>query len=289
MPSSGARQTQPAGGLDGAAARGERRQGAPPDEGVAAPALAPLDRLEEEPVTVADDVGEARDGREGVGDHLAPDRHDGVLLGQRGELGRRPDGSPARPGPRAGSGRQWTSRRGHPRARADRAVEAGALPRVTRAAPVLVDQDDERVAVAVDAHLADVLAVAGGLALLPVLLAAPAVEPRAARRRASAAAPRRPCTPRSAPCRRRRPGRWRAPARRPWRSRPRARAPRRRTAGCPRERSVRRAWGPRPRTALKGRAPCRCCCAARRWRGCPARAESRTPRRAPPPRSGLRG
>ena len=79
---------QPTRGLDAPAARRQRRQRAPADERVAAPALAALDRLEEEAVPLPHDVGEAGDRRQGVGDHLAPDRHDGVLLGQCRELGR---------------------------------------------------------------------------------------------------------------------------------------------------------------------------------------------------------
>src|SRR3954452_19705439 len=53
-------------------------------------------------------------------------------------------------------------------------VEAGPLPRVAGRA-LLVDQDQQRVAVAVQAHLADPLPVPGGLALHPVL--APAAGP----------------------------------------------------------------------------------------------------------------
>ena len=86
--------------------RRQRGEGAAPHEGVAAPPLAALDRLEEEAVPLPHDVGEAGDRRQRVGHHLAPDRHDRVLLGQRRELGgvrvegRRP---PARAG--AASGR----------------------------------------------------------------------------------------------------------------------------------------------------------------------------------------
>src|SRR3954447_8875689 len=54
------------------------------------------------------------------------------------------------------------------------AVEAGALAGVA-GRPLLVDEDEQRVAVAVQPDVADPLAVAGGLALHPVL--APAARP----------------------------------------------------------------------------------------------------------------
>src|ERR671921_1078400 len=54
------------------------------------------------------------------------------------------------------------------------AVEAGALAGVA-GRPLLVDEDQQRVAVAVQADVADPLAVPGGLALHPVL--APAARP----------------------------------------------------------------------------------------------------------------
>ena len=74
------------------------------------------------------------------------------------------------------------SGRRHSRSPAERPVEARPLLRVARAVPVLVDEDDERVAVAVEADLPDVLPVAGRLALAPELLPAPAPEPRPAGR-----------------------------------------------------------------------------------------------------------
>src|SRR3712207_6501463 len=55
-----------------------------------------------------------------------------------------------------------------------RAVEAGALAGVA-GRPLLVDEHQQRVAVAVQAHVADPLAVSGGLPLHPVL--APAARP----------------------------------------------------------------------------------------------------------------
>src|SRR3712207_3482344 len=55
-----------------------------------------------------------------------------------------------------------------------RAVEAGALAGVA-GRPLLVDEHQQRVAVAVQAHVADPLAVPGGLPLHPVL--APAARP----------------------------------------------------------------------------------------------------------------
>ena len=88
MPSSDVGQAEPAGGLDTATPGGQGGQRPAPHERVTAPALAALDRLEEEPVALPHDVGEAGDRRQRVGHHLAPDGHDRVLLGQRGELGR---------------------------------------------------------------------------------------------------------------------------------------------------------------------------------------------------------
>ena len=86
------RQPQPSGGLHRAAPGGQGGQRATADERIAAPALAALDRLEEEALPVADQIGEGGDRREGVGHDLAPHRDDGVLLGQGGELdGVRPE------------------------------------------------------------------------------------------------------------------------------------------------------------------------------------------------------
>ena len=104
-----------------------------------------------------------------------------MLFGQRGELGRvGPEDEPARA--RAALGRHGAGTPGPvPMVR----VEARPLPGVARPTAVLVHQHHERVAIAVDAHLAHVLSVPGGLALLPVLLAAAAVEPRTPRRKSA--------------------------------------------------------------------------------------------------------
>ena len=83
-----ARPSRPVPPVTDRAPCGQRGQRAPADEGVAAPALAALDRLEEEAVAVADQVGEGGHRGQGVGHHLAPHRDDGVLLGQGGELDR---------------------------------------------------------------------------------------------------------------------------------------------------------------------------------------------------------
>ena len=83
----GALQPEPALRLDAPAARRERGQRAPSHERVAAPPLAALDGLEEEAVPLPHDVGEAGDGRQGVGDHLTRDGHDPMVPGQRGEFG----------------------------------------------------------------------------------------------------------------------------------------------------------------------------------------------------------
>ncbi len=80
-------EVQAARRLDPPAPRRQRGERSAPHERVAAPALAALDGLEEEPVPLPHHVGEAGDRGQGVGHHLAPDRDDGVLLGQGGELG----------------------------------------------------------------------------------------------------------------------------------------------------------------------------------------------------------
>ena len=104
----------------------------------------------------AHELHERRDRRLEVGEHLAPHRHDGVVAGERDELvARRTDrgvhGSD-------GSGRG---------AAAEGAEEAAALAGVARAPPLLLDDEQQRVDVAVVARLAHPLAVARGLALAP--------------------------------------------------------------------------------------------------------------------------
>ena len=83
----GIRQSQATRGGDVPAARRERGQGPASHEGVTTPALTALDGLEEEAVGLPCDVGETGHRRQGVSHHLAPHRHNGVRLGQRGELG----------------------------------------------------------------------------------------------------------------------------------------------------------------------------------------------------------
>ncbi len=58
----------------------------PADEREAAPPLAVLDRFEEEPVIVADELGEGGDGCLEVGEQLGPDGDDRVRRGERAEL-----------------------------------------------------------------------------------------------------------------------------------------------------------------------------------------------------------
>ena len=120
-----------------------------------------------------------------------------------------------------------TDRLGHePTARrptvAEGAVEAAAVAGVAGARALLVDGHQQRVAVAVVAHAAHVLAVARGLALAPVLLAAPAPEPRPAGLERAWPATRRSSRRTSARCRPWRPGRWPPPGRRRCRRSPRA-------------------------------------------------------------------
>src|SRR4051812_14339961 len=59
----------------------------------------------------------------------------------------------------------------------ERPEEAGPLTRVARPPPLLLDHEEQGVAVAVVVRLADELAIARRLALAPVLLARPAPEP----------------------------------------------------------------------------------------------------------------
>ena len=88
MPShEGASPRRPVDG-DVAAPRRQRRQRATPDERIAPPPFPALDGLEEKALSVTDDVGEARDRSERVGDDLAPHGDDRMLLGQCGKLGR---------------------------------------------------------------------------------------------------------------------------------------------------------------------------------------------------------
>ena len=70
--------------VDRAAAGDERGRGSPADERPAAPALAVLDRLEQEAgLVAAAQPGERGDRRDQVGQQLAPHRHDGVARAAR--------------------------------------------------------------------------------------------------------------------------------------------------------------------------------------------------------------
>ena len=89
-----------------------------PDEGEPAPALAVLDRLEQEARRVADELGVGRDRRLEVGEQLGPHRHDRVLAGERAEL------VPARPQPHSP----------RPEAAEEARVLAGVAGAVARAA-----------------------------------------------------------------------------------------------------------------------------------------------------------
>jgi hypothetical protein len=71
---------------DGTVAQRQRGDRVPTDEGEAAPPLAVLDRLEEEALSVADELGERGDGCLQIGEQLGPHRYDGVLGGERVEL-----------------------------------------------------------------------------------------------------------------------------------------------------------------------------------------------------------
>ena len=71
---------------DDAVAQRQREHRIPADEREAAPPLAVLDRFEEEPVTVADQLGEGGNRRLEIGEQLDPDGDDRVPRGERAEL-----------------------------------------------------------------------------------------------------------------------------------------------------------------------------------------------------------
>ena len=73
-------------GLDVPAARHERHRRAAADERPPAPALAVLDRLEQEAGLVTDQLDERRDRRLEIAEHLGPHGDDGVLGGEPVEL-----------------------------------------------------------------------------------------------------------------------------------------------------------------------------------------------------------
>ena len=68
------------------AAHDERERGVASEEREPAPPLRVLDRLEQEPFAVADQLHERRERGLEVGEHLAPHRHDRILAAQRDEL-----------------------------------------------------------------------------------------------------------------------------------------------------------------------------------------------------------
>ena len=158
------------------------------------------------PGPVVDQAGEGRHRRHEVGQQLPPDRYDGVVPGQGPEL--------------------LTTSVGSPKSR----IEARALAGVAGAPALLLDHEEQGVAVAVVGGPAHVLPVAGRLALAPVLLAGTAPEPGPARLERLGQRLRRSSRPSSAPRRCPPPGRWRARGRRRCRRRPPA-AQGRRPAG----------------------------------------------------------
>ena len=107
-----------------AVAQRHRQHRIPPDEREASPPLAVLDRLEQEPVAVADQLGEGGDRRLEVGEQLGPHRYDGVLGGELAEL------VPARARCRG----WWSLARGGD---GQRREEAAVRPGVARPATVL--------------------------------------------------------------------------------------------------------------------------------------------------------
>ena len=117
--------------LDPPVAQHERGDGVPADEREAAPPLAVLDRLEQEPRAVTDELGVRRDRRLQVGQQLGPHRHDRVRAGQRAELV--PAGADAHYAlPRS------LARRLSAHTRPEAAVEAGAVAGVAGPVAVLV-------------------------------------------------------------------------------------------------------------------------------------------------------
>ena len=157
----------------------ERGQRAAPHEGVAAPPLAALDGLEEEAVPLAHDVGKAGDRRQGVGDHLAarPARSCAPWPARRTRRGR--GGSPGRPPTARGPDRLRRSRRGHSRAACRWSGRSTSAPRCGR--PRGRAGRPGRPGRHRHSPCAPRARTGGprGLALLPVLLAAAAVEPAA--------------------------------------------------------------------------------------------------------------
>ena len=121
--------------------------------------------------------------------------------GDRGDRGR-PAARARRARRCSRAARAWNSSRGSGAdvtLSAERAVEAGVLAGVAGALALLLDHEQQRVAVAVVVRLAHELAVARGVALAPHLLARRGSRTRCGPSRASGAASRRSSTPSSAP------------------------------------------------------------------------------------------
>ncbi len=114
----------------------ERGERIAPHEGIPPPALAALDRLEQEPGAVAHDEQERAHRRQGVGHQLAPHRNDAVVTAQLGK-----DVAPGtvrwRPGRRSPVRRRAPGRSVRV-AGPERSVEARPLPGVACPVPVLV-------------------------------------------------------------------------------------------------------------------------------------------------------
>ena len=151
------------GHLQATVAGDQGRRGAAAHEGPAAPLVAVLDRLEQEPgLVVRAQPGEGGHRRDEVGQQLAPHRDDGVVAGQGPELVPAGPDHPSAPAP--------------PKARKKQV----RLPGVARPLALLLDDEQQHVAVAVVGRPAHELAVTGGVALAPHLLARAAPEHRAA-------------------------------------------------------------------------------------------------------------
>ena len=233
---------------DAPVAQHERGRRLAPDEREPAPALAVLDRLEQEAGAVADELGEGR------------------RPASRG----RP-AAPATPGRRCGSAaRAWNSSpAGSDHAHGPEAPEeAGVLAGVAGAVALLLDDEQQRVAVAVVVRRPHPLAVARRLALAPAPPGGCGSRTRCGPLERAGAASRRSSTPSSAPRRCPPPARWRAPGRRRCRCT---------AASCSGEASIRVPVGMAtmvragPAKPTRGRARSSPRPARRRRRGCRAR------------------
>ena len=292
------------------------------DERVAAPTLAAFHRLEQEARPVADQGQKGGHRRHGVGDHLAPDRHDpvgGGQLGKRRQIGdhRRRLDARARPRPRwawPALGHLGCPSRGGPvvrvvtrvvgrprgverpaRSLGKRPVEARALAGVTAPRPCW-STSTTTVSPSQSSRTSRTYWRSPEVSpFCQYSLPATAPEPRSTAREGPAERLRvhepdhqHHAVVRVLDRRRARGSLWRSPRRPGRRRRPRGVRPGAPGSSGPAARGRGHRRGPGS-LALRGRAPSRRRSARRPPRGCRARARSRTRRPGPRPRSGPRG